>query len=102
MRSCRDHHWYKTRAALHYPAIFFADAAEAPVLRQPAFLLLVAPRRISARAMSSEKRVLPDFLSAKPLTALSTAAAKTARSFAASQKAFERTAPSPENTAHRR
>src|SRR6266478_376378 len=99
MRSCRDHHWCKTQVALRCPVIFCGAVPAAAALARRAFLPLVAPHRIFARAMNSEKFVLPDFLSATPSAALSTAAEKKAPSFAERQKAFGQTAPSREKTA---
>src|SRR4029453_7084457 len=93
MRSCTDLHWCKMRAALRCPAIFFAGASVASALGRQAFLLLVVPGQISARAAKPEKIARPDFLFAMPSTGLSTAAGKMALSFAPGQTAFEQTTP---------
>src|SRR6266487_954695 len=90
------------QVALRCWAVSSAAVAKALALCLPAFLPPVAPPQISAKAASSATTGQPDF----PFAALSidpsTAAAKTAHSFAASQKASERTAPSRGKTTHRR
>src|SRR6266487_5748558 len=99
MRSCRNRHSYKTRAAPHCSAIFYGGALAAPALGRRAFLPLVVPGQTSARAAKLEKVARLDFPFAGLSTGLSTAAEKKALSFAARQKAFGQTTPSQEKGA---
>src|SRR6266700_7180458 len=96
MRSCRNRHLCKTRAAPHCSAIFCGGASVALMFGRQAFLPLVVPGQTSARAMKLEKIARLDFPFAALSTGLSTAAEKKALSFAARQKAFEQTTPSQE------
>src|SRR5437016_4004652 len=87
------------RAAPRCPAIFCGGAPGGSVLGRRAFLPLVGPGQISARAANPEKFAPPDFPFAVLSTGLSTVSGKKEFSFAAQQKAFGQTALSREKRA---